>query len=219
MCNPALAILGASAIIGASSARNAAKGQQASMMYDAAASDRNAVTANNAALVADNNAELAGAQGRDAIRQGENQVGDIMTDRSTALTATRNETATVKAKQKVGFAANGVDVGSGSAADVLTSTDVVGELNANAINDAAARNIGTVRDNAIKNAWGYQVQSTGYQDQAATQRADSALYRSDAARIRNGTKGISPNAAAAVSLIGSAGQVAASWYAGSKGGK
>src|SRR4051812_14726393 len=98
MCNPALAVMGFSALVGASSARNAAKAQQTSLMYDAAGSDRNAVTASNAALVADNNAELAGAQGREALAQGENNVGDILQDRSTALTATRSETATVKAK-------------------------------------------------------------------------------------------------------------------------
>lgn len=217
MCNPALAVMGASALIGASSARQSAKAQQTSMLYDASASDRNAVTANNAALVAENNAELAGWQARDALRQGENDVGDIQFDRSTALTASRNEAAGVKSRQKVGLAANGVDVGSGSAVDVLTSTDYVGELNANAINDAAARNVATVRDNAIKTAWGYQVQSTGYQDQAATSRADAALYRTDANRIRSGAKGISPNRAAAVSLIGSAGQVASSWYSMGKG--
>lgn len=217
MCNPALAVMGASAIVGATSARQSAKAQQTSMQYDAAASDRNAITANNAALVAENNAELAGWQARDALRQGEKDVGDIQFDRATALTASRNEAASVKSRQKVGLAANGVDVGSGSAVDVLTSTDYVGELNANAINDTAARNVATVRDNAIKNAWGYQVQSTGYQDQAATSRADSALYRSDANRIRSGAKGISPNSAAAVSLIGSAGQVASSWYSMGKG--
>jgi hypothetical protein len=209
--------MGASAIVGASSARQNAKAQQTSMLYDAAASDRNAVTANNAALVAENNAELAGWQSREALRQGENDVTSIQDDRSAALAAARNEAATVKSKQKVGMAANGVDVGSGSAVDVLTSTDYVGELNANAINDSAARNVQTVRDNAIKNAWGYQVQGIGYKDQAATSRADAALYRFDAGQQRAGSKAISPNSAAAVSLIGSAGQVASSWYSMGKG--
>lgn len=218
MCNPALAVMGASAIVGASSARQAAKAQQTSLLYDAAAADRNAVTANNAALVAENNAELAGWQGREALRQGENDVSNIQFDRSTALTASRNEAANVKSRQKVSMAANGVDIGSGSAVDVLTSTDYVGELNANAISDAAARNVATVRDNAIKNAWGYQVQGIGYKDQAATSRADAALYQFDARQQRAGASRISPNSAAAVSLIGSAGQVASSWYAMGKRG-
>lgn len=217
MCNPALAIMGASALVSASSARQSAKAQQNSMLYDAQASDRNAITANNAALVAENNAELAGWQSREALRQGEKDVSDIQFDRATALTASRNEAANVKSAQKVGMAANGIDVGSGSAVDVLTSTDYVGELNANAINDSAARNVATVRDNAIKNAWGYQVQGVGYQDQAATSRADSALYRYDAQQQRAGSRRISPNSAAAVSLLGSASQVAGTWYSMGKG--
>lgn len=219
MCNPALAVLGASAIVGIGSARNSAKAQQTSLLADAMASDRNAVTADNAALVSENNADLAQWQARDAVRQGETDVSNIMEDRSVALNASRTQAATVKSKQKVALAANGVDIGQGSAADVLTSTDYVGELNANRISDAAANNAATVRDNAIKNAWGYRVESTNYLNDAASKRADAELYRFDAKRQRAGAAGISPGLAGAVSLIGSAGQVASAWYAGSKAGK
>lgn len=218
MCSPALAIAGVAGIVAASSARNAAKGQQQSLLNDAVASDRSAVTANNNALVAENNAELASWQARDAIRTGEKQVADQVTARRQALDSVNTEAATVKSRQKVGLAANGVDVTDGSAADVLTSTDYIGALNAQNVNDAADRNIDTIRDNAVKNAWGYTTQGVGYKDQAATARADAQLYKYDAARQRAGASGISPNSAAAVSLLGSAGQVAASWYSTKKAG-
>jgi hypothetical protein len=217
MCNPALALMGASAIVGVGSARAGARSQQQSLLADASASDRNAVTADNAALVAENNADLAEWQARDSVRTGEIAVGDVMRDRSTALSQVRNEAATVTSKQRTAAAANGVDVGIGSAADLQASTAYVGELNANRVYDAADRNVENIRNNAINNAWGYRVQSTGYRDQAAVNRADAELYRYDARRQRAGSAAISPGLAGTVSLLGSASQVASSWYGSSKG--
>lgn len=218
MCNPALAIMGASAIVGASAARNSAKAQQQSLLGDAMVSDRSAVTADNNALVADNNAEIANWQARDAIHMGESQVTTEQRQRQTALDQSDTQTATTKSRQKVALAGNGVDITQGSAVDVLTSTDYVGALNKQNINDAAARNTTVIRDNAIKNAWGYSTQAISYQNTASNDRADAALYRYDAQRQRAGVSGISANKAAAVSLLGSAGQVASSWYAQGKGG-
>lgn len=218
MCSPAFALAGVAAIVAGSSARNSAKAQQQSMLSDAMASDRNAVTADNNALVAANNADLANWQARDATRAGETQVANEMRTRGQALDQSRTEAATVKSGQKVALAANGVDITEGSAADVLNSTDYIGDLNAANINDAANRNINTIRENAVRNAWGYRTQGIGYNDQAANSRADAALYRYDAGRQRAGAAGISPNSAAAVSLLGSAGQVASSWYSQKKVG-
>lgn len=218
MCNPALAVMGASMIVSASAARNSAKAQQQSLLTDAMASDRNAVAADNAAAVASNNAEIANWQAREAVREGERGVGDEMHARSDALQANRAEAAAVKSRQKVNLAANGVDVTSGSALDLLTSTDYLSALNDDRINDASARNVDTIRNNAINNAWGYRTQGTGFRDSAATQRADASLYRFDAGQQRSGARGIRPNTAAGVSLLGSAGQVASSWYGMSKAG-
>jgi hypothetical protein len=219
MCNPALAIMGASAIASASAARNSAKAQQQSLLADAMASDRNAIAADNAAVVADNNAEIANWQAREAVREGERSVGGEMRTRSDALQASRAEAAAVKSRQKVNLAANGVDVTSGSAVDLLTSTDYLSALNDERINAASARNVAAIRNNAINNAWGYRTQGTGYRDSAATQRADAELYRFDAERQRAGSSAIRPNRAAGVSLIGSAGQIASSWYGMGGGGK
>lgn len=218
MCTPALAIAGFATIVAASGARNSARAQQQSLLSDSIASDRAAVTADNNAKVAANNADLADWQARDALHSGDVQVGSEIRQRNLALDASNNQTATVKSNQKVALAGNGVDTAEGSAADVLTSTDYIGALNNANINDAASRNVATIHQNAVNNAWGYRTQGTGYQDQAANARADAELYRFDAGRQRSGAQGISPNSAAAVSLIGSAGQVASAWYSTKKVG-
>lgn len=50
--------------------------------------------------------------------------------------------------QRAGFAANGVDVNSGSAADIQDDTAALGELDAL-----------TIRNNAAREAWGYRTQA------------------------------------------------------------
>jgi hypothetical protein len=99
----------------------------------------------------------------------------------------------LKARQRVGQAAGGIDLGTGSAAEVRASTDIMKEIDAN-----------TLGANAVRSAWGQRMQGTNYQNQALMARANAAA--------------ISPGAAAATSLLGSAGKVASSWYAFNKAG-
>jgi hypothetical protein len=70
----------------------------------------------------------------------------------------RLKTAQLKGTQTARMAANGVALDSGSALDVLTSTDVMGEADAN-----------TIRDNAGKEAYGYKSQAANYRAQASPQ--------------------------------------------------
>lgn len=102
-------------------------------------------------------------------------------------------TAQLKAKQRTGLAANGVDLGVGSAANILTTTDVMGEVDAN-----------TIEANAVRGAWGQRMQSVDLQNQARSSRAAAGA--------------ISPGMSAVGSLLGSAGQVASSWYSMNKAG-
>lgn len=96
-------------------------------------------------------------------------------------------TANLKSTQRAGLAASGVDLGVGSAANILTSTDVMGQIDAN-----------TIAANAVRSAWGYRTQATNQQNDALMKRA--------------GASAISPLTSAATSLLGSAGSVAQSWY-------
>lgn len=95
--------------------------------------------------------------------------------------------AQLKGRQRAALAANGVDLGTGSAAEVLTSTDVMSEIDEN-----------TLAANAVRAAWGYKIQKTGFENDALFKRA--------------GASAISPFGAMTTSLMGSAGAVAKSWY-------
>lgn len=99
----------------------------------------------------------------------------------------RLRTAKLKSGQRVAMAANGIDLGSTTAVNVLTSTDLMGEIDAN-----------TVEANAIRAAFGYRTQSVNDMN---TARLSSAV-----------ADGISPLGSATGSLLGNAGSVADSWY-------
>lgn len=100
----------------------------------------------------------------------------------------------MKSAQRVALAANGVDVGVGSAAEIVASTDIMKEIDKN-----------TIEANAVRAAWGYRQQAVGAQAQAASLNNEALM--------RNATaKGVSPTGSAFNSLLGSAGGVASSWY-------
>ena len=137
------------------------------------------------ANLADTNAQIAELGAQSALAQGAKEE-----QRS------RLQTTALKKSQRVALAANGVDLGQGSAAELLTSTDLMGDIDAN-----------TIKANALRSAWGYRTQATNYQNQALMDRAAAGT--------------ISPGMSAAASLLGSAGSVGPSWYqfnqAGAKG--
>lgn len=148
---------------------------------------------------------FAGAQAQQSALRGQAAIADInaaTADNSAraALFAGQREeqrsmlaTAQLKGTQKATLAANGVDLGEGSAARVLTSTDVMGEIDHN-----------TIAANAIRSAWGYRAQATNYRNEAVGQRAAASA--------------ISPGMAAATTALGAAGAVADRWYSLNKAG-
>jgi len=101
------------------------------------------------------------------------------------------ETARIRSSQRAAMAANGVALDSDSAVNQLASTDYLGQVDRN-----------TIEANAIKSAWGI--------------RADAVNDRNQALMDRATRKSISPTMSAVTSLIGSAGQVADSWYQAGK---
>jgi hypothetical protein len=105
----------------------------------------------------------------------------------------RLTTAGLKGSQRASMAANGIDLGSDTATNILTTTDVMGEIDANTINA-----------NAVRAAWGYRTQAMNAQNTARMSSANA--------------QGLSGTAAAASSLLGSAGTVASSYYMRNKAG-
>lgn len=165
--------------------------QRRTLLYDAQVEEVNA-------KIADNNRQITEWQAIDAVRRGDLDIQGMQLD-----------TAAVKGTQRATMAARGVDITEGSANDVLTTTDW-----------SAAVDQQTVRDNARRTAWGYRVQGTDYLNQATAHRDTAVNMRYSAASARPipVARTVNPTSAAAVSLLGNAGQVATTWYSMNKAG-
>jgi hypothetical protein len=92
------------------------------------------------------NAAYSDAAANDAIKRG-------------AVEEDQQRLATTSAigTQRAGFAANGIDVNSGTAANIQDDTAQLGEFDAL-----------TIRNNAAREAWGYKAQSDTYRQSAKT---------------------------------------------------
>ncbi|MCG9075303.1 hypothetical protein LH435_15090 [Laribacter hongkongensis] len=148
--------------------------------YYSAKSQKSAAQFN--AAMAELNARQSEQQAQSALQQGQRQVA--------AITLKAGQ---LKSAQRAALAANGVDLGTGSAAELQASTDIM-----------KAADAGTAELNALQAAWGYRMQGVNSKNQALMARAQA--------------RSISPFGAAASSLLGGAGQVANSWYGLSKVG-
>ena len=151
-------------------AANASDAQRSSLDYQAS--------------VAANNATLAGEKADIATQNG--QAGAENQELKVAQTL---------GMQRAGLSANGVVLNGGSAANLLQSTQMVGQ-----------KDVDQIQTNALREAWGYN-----------TQAADDT---SNAKALTNMAGAISPATAALSSLVGSATQVAPAWVklASSKSG-
>ena len=107
--------------------------------------------------------------------------------------AVQRRTANLKADQKVALVANGIDLGSGSAVNILTTTDYMGELDAN-----------MTHANSVRAAFGLRRQAQNSKNQADGLNASA--------------QGISPEMAGFTSLLSDASTVASSWYSAKKAG-
>lgn len=87
------------------------------------------------AAMAEQNAGYKEAAAQDAIKR-----GDVQADQY------RRQVGQLIGSQRAGFAANGVDVNSGTAADIQDDTAAFGEFDAL-----------TIANNAAREAWGYRV--------------------------------------------------------------
>ena len=170
MCDPTMALMmqGAGAASSAMGSYYGAKSQKASLNLQATMSDLSA-------------------------RMSETTAQQTLLSGQREEQKSRIATANLKGTQRASMAANGIDLGEGTAAQILTSTDVMGEIDAN-----------TIQANAVRSAWGYRTQAVNQTNQASMSRA--------------GADAISPFGSAATSLLSSAGAVAGNWYQYNKAG-
>lgn len=161
-------MMGAGVAMQTIGARSSAIGQQ------------NALRGN--ADLSDINARLAELGAQSTMLAGTRQAGSILL-----------KGGQLKGSQRANMAANGIDLGSDSAVNILTSTDVMKEIDAD-----------TAMANAVRSAWGYRTQATNYTNDANIKRS-----MADA---------INPNQQAFATFLSGAGQVASSWYSLNKVG-
>lgn len=157
--NSLMAVMGAG--VKAYGAYNASSAQRSSLDYQASVAANNAQLATDKATVAVDNGQVA-VQNQDL------------------------KTAQTLGMQRANLAANGVDLGQGSANDILVSTKLMGERDADQL-----------QTNALREAWGYK-----------TQAADDT---SNANALRAMAGSVSPSEAALTSMLTSAGQVSSAW--------
>lgn len=135
------------------------------------------------AYTADTNAKIAELGAKSALLQGQ--------QRTAALTLQAGQ---LKSKQRVALAANGVDLGEGSAAEQLASTEVMKEIDKSVI-----------EANTIQTAWGYRMQATNFSNQAIGSRAGATATGRLAGSISPFSTGLS-------AMLNSATTVAPQWY-------
>ncbi len=186
--------------------------QKANLRGQAAVADANArssaalAEANNRIgdtylRIGDTNARILELGAQSVLRQGQSEVGRLTL-----------QAGQLKSRQRVSLAANGIDLASASAQDILTSTDLMKEID-----------VSTIEANAMRSAWGYRNEainakvqasnaSTQIKMQALSDRAQSVNFSNNAWASRAAGSAISPIGSTTMSLLGSAGNVASSWY-------
>jgi hypothetical protein len=106
------------------------------------------------AALADYNASVAELQAKDAVERGAEEEARF-----------RSQVRGAVGSQRAGFAASNVDVGFGSAVDVQADAAYLGELDAL-----------TIKNNATREAWGYQVESYDLKQRARIAR-ETGVYQ------------------------------------------
>jgi hypothetical protein len=134
------------------------------------------------ARVAEQNAAIERFKAQDAEQRGQAEVARHQL-----------KVAGLKGTQRATLAARGIDVGEGSALEILTDTDLL-----------AAVDIGTIIDNHAKEAWAYRTQADNF-------TANASLLSKRAAST-------SPALSAFGTFLNGAGTVASSWYSMSEKG-
>lgn len=148
----AAVVLGVSAGFSASASISSGNAQKKLADYNAKVAKNNATTVENLAdynaKVQENNALISDAQSTDAVARGEQ-----------AVTIQRQAVKGVIGSQRAAQGASGVDVNDGSSLDVQADTAYTGELDAI-----------TIRANAAREAWGYQVAASNERASAVSAR-------------------------------------------------
>jgi len=155
------------------------------------------------AQIADINARMAERAAQSELLAGQRRIA--------SLTLSAGQ---LKGKQRASMAANGIDLGVGSAAETLASTDLMKEIDKN-----------TLEVNAVQSAWGYRTKGSAFSSQAIVQRGSASTLdafkaasgafidaSNTAPYFRSTASAISPYGSAFTSLLGSATPISNAFY-------
>lgn len=215
-----LVMQGASAGSGLVGGIYSAQSQKSSLEFQARMARINADIANSNASVVEafgqTNADMALATGEFNSTIAELGAQSALSAGQDQVAAQTLKAGQVKSSQRSAMAANGVDLGEGSAVDVQDTTDIIKEIDSR-----------TLQANALRAAWGYRFQGMEAQMQASSQAFNSkAQATMQAINLRTGAAGaqvqagmkdatastINPMMTGATSLLGSAPSIANAWF-------
>lgn len=164
--------------------------------------------ANTQAKISEVNAELSEFQAEQTILAGQRREQNL-----------RLKGAQLKSTQRATMAANGIDLGSQTPVNILTTTDVMTDLDAKA-----------VALDALRSAWGYKTQAVNFRIEGLSRQAagiaaesnaigqssslimDAIGKESQAYGMRTMASATNPWLSGGASLMSSAGSVATNWY-------
>lgn len=108
------------------------------------------------------NAKFAAFNATDSLERGEFLAGQIKRKSDRDLSIVRKNARVIQGQQRASLAAQGIEITSGSAADILEETKTLSALDETEIKRNAELDAITVKANAWREAWGYQTQAIDY---------------------------------------------------------
>jgi hypothetical protein len=126
---------------------NADLSQQSTLLGAAYAEALAKIQSDQVKYVGEVNAKISEIGAQSELEAGQKQVASMTL-----------QAGQLKSRQRAAMAANGIDLGEGSAAEILASTDIMKEIDK-----------GQIEQNAIRAAWGHRTQGVAQQIDANTQ--------------------------------------------------
>jgi hypothetical protein len=112
------------------------------------------------------NARLAEFQAEAAISRGDREAARLIRQGYKDSSTVRKAGKRTAGAQRVALAAQGIDIGSGSALDVVQETEAMSEIDQFEVQRTAELDALTTKNNAWREAWGLKTQASNYESEA-----------------------------------------------------
>lgn len=109
--------------------------------------------------VSSTNASILDAQANDAIARGDTAAAEALRAGNVSASNIKKDAKKVSGSQRAALSAQGIDVSSGSASDVLSETQSQAEQDFNRTKYFSKLDAITIKNNAWREAWGFKTES------------------------------------------------------------